>query len=118
MKAWPLAWAVVDQVYGHVLPALRPLVDRGWSAGNLLIDKPPAALNLVTGLMYVLGPVILTTAFGIAVRTLGQGLSGFTSFRMGTPSEASGSAARSSSWGSRTRDHDRAPSPSGRVHRP
>jgi TraG-like protein, N-terminal region len=85
VKAWPLAWAVVDQVYGHVLPTLWPLVDRGWSAGNLLIDKPPAALNLVTGLMYVLGPVILTTAFGIAGRTLGQGLSGFTSFRMGTP---------------------------------
>jgi hypothetical protein len=85
VKAWPLAWAVVDHVYGHVLPALWPLVDRGWSAGNLLIDKPPAALNLVTGLMYVLGPVILTTAFGIAGRALGQGLSGFTSFRMGTP---------------------------------
>jgi hypothetical protein len=85
VKAWPLAWAVVDQVYGHVLPTLWPLVDRGWSAGTLLIDKPPAALNLVTGLMYVLGPVVLTTAFGIAGRTLGQGLSGFTSFRMGTP---------------------------------
>jgi len=85
VKAWPLAWAVVDQVYGHVLPTLWPLVDRGWSAGNLVIDKPPAALNLVTGLMYALGPVVLTTAFGIAGRTLGQGLSSFTSFRMGTP---------------------------------
>jgi hypothetical protein len=85
VKAWPLAWAVVDQVYGHVLPTLWPLVDRGWTAGNLLIDKPPAALNLVTGLMYVLGPVMLTTAFGIAGRSLGQGLSSFTSFRMATP---------------------------------
>ena len=56
VKAWPLAWAVVDQVYGHLLPALWPLLDRGWSAGNLIIDKPPAALNLVTGLMYVIGP--------------------------------------------------------------
>ena len=85
VKAWPLAWAVVDQIYGHVLPALWPLVDRGWSAGTLIIDKPPAALNLVTGLMYLLGPVMLTTAFGIAGRTLGQGLSSFTSFRMATP---------------------------------
>jgi hypothetical protein len=85
VKAWPLAWAVVDQVYGHVLPTLWPLVDRGWDAGNLIIDKPPAALNLVTGLMYVLGPVMLTTAFGIAGRTLGQGLSSFTTFRTATP---------------------------------
>ena len=39
----------------------------------------------MTGLMYVLGPVILTTAFGIAGRSLGQGLSSFTSFRVTTP---------------------------------
>ena len=84
VKAWPLAWAVVDQVYGSVLPALWPLVDRGWSAGNLVINKPPAALNLVTGLMYVLGPLTLTTAFGIAGRSLGQGLSSFTTFRLPT----------------------------------
>jgi TraG-like protein, N-terminal region len=85
VKAWPLAWAVVDQVYGHVLPTLWPLVDRGWSAGNLIIVKPPAALNIVTGLMYVMGPVMLTTAFGIAGRSLGQGLSSFTTFRVATP---------------------------------
>ena len=54
------------------------------SAGNLIIDKPPAALNLVTGLMYLLGPVMLTTAFGIAGRSLGQGLSSFTTFRLPT----------------------------------
>jgi hypothetical protein len=85
VKAWPLAWAVVDQVYGYVLPTLWPLVDRGWTAGSLLIDKPPAALNLVTGLMYVLGPLTLTTAFGIAGRALGQGLTSFTTFRVTTP---------------------------------
>jgi hypothetical protein len=84
VKAWPLAWAVIDQVYGHVLPTLWPLVDRGWDASNLIIDKPPDALNLVTGLMYVLGPMILTSAFGIAGRTLGQGLSSFTTFRVPT----------------------------------
>ena len=84
VKAWPLAWAVVDQVYGYLLPALWPLLDRGVSAGNLIIDKPPAALNLVTGLMYLLGPVMLTTAFGIAGRSLGQGLSSFTTFRLPT----------------------------------
>ena len=64
VKAWPLAWAVVDQVYGYLLPALWPLLDRGVSAGNLIIDKSPAALNLVTGLMYLLGPVMLTTTLG------------------------------------------------------
>ena len=84
VKAWPLAWAVVDQVYGNLLPALWPLLDRGVTAGNLIIDKPPAALNLVTGLMYLLGPVMLTTAFGIAGRSLGQGLSSFTTFRLPT----------------------------------
>jgi hypothetical protein len=84
VKAWPLAWAVVDQVYGYVVPALWPLVDHGWTAGNLIINKPPAALNLVTGLMYLLGPLMLTTAFGIAGRSLGQGLSSFTSFRLST----------------------------------
>ena len=84
VKAWPLAWAVVDQVYGYLLPALWPLLDRGVTAGNLIIDKPPAALNLVTGLMYLLGPVMLTTAFGIAGRSLGQGLSSFTTFRLPT----------------------------------
>ena len=52
--------------------------------GNLIIDKPPAALNLVTGLMYALGPLMLTTALGIAGRTLGQGLSSFTTFRLPT----------------------------------
>jgi hypothetical protein len=84
VKAWPLAWAVVDQVYGHLLPALWPLLDQGWNAGNLIINKPPAALNLVTGLMYVMGPMMLTTAFGIAGRSLGQSLSSFTTFRVPT----------------------------------
>jgi hypothetical protein len=43
------------------------------------------SLNLVTGLMYVLGPLTLTTAFGIAGRALGQGLTSFTTFRVTTP---------------------------------
>ena len=83
VKAWPLAWAVVDQVYAKVLPTLWPLVDRGWDIGNIVIDKPPAALNLVTGLMYITGPVILTMAMGIAGTALGHGLSSFSAFRVG-----------------------------------
>jgi hypothetical protein len=82
VKAWPLVWAMVDRVYGSILPSLWPLLDRGTaSLSELGSGRQAEALNLVAGLMYLVGPMMLTTAMGIVGQQLGQGLTMFSTAR-------------------------------------
>lgn len=81
-----------------------------------------AALNLVMGLMYVLGQMMLTTACGIAGRTRGQGPSSFTTFRVPTKFGGLEWRAIDSPWdapmpypSAQARDHREQAGPIGRV---
>lgn len=80
VKGWPLVWAMVDQVYTRVLPSFSGVVTT--PGGALDFYKPPIALNVVTGLMYILGPLMFSAALGMAGQAFGQGLSRFTTARL------------------------------------
>jgi len=61
---------VVDRVYGSILPSLWPLLDRGTaSPSELGSGRPAEALNLVAGLMYLVGPMMLTATMGSRAST-------------------------------------------------
>jgi hypothetical protein len=60
------------------------LLDRGTaSLSELGSGRQAEALNLVAGLMYLVGPAMLTTAMGIAGQQLGQSLTMFSTARLG-----------------------------------
>lgn len=76
VKGWPLVWAMVDRIYEAVLQ-VWPLTEL--ATGGF---RPPMALNMVTALMYILGPVAFSAALGIAGGSLARGLGGFTTMRL------------------------------------